>query len=118
MKDIFADLVDNTPVCRTVTYNGRSKEFKFRRLTSGERMTMNRSLKYKAVGKGEFTTEAGLADLYIRNMLLLQYSLVDSNGKNVFKNVEEVQELEAGLFDALYKEAEDVNKEEAVEGKY
>ena len=117
MKDIFVDLVDTTPIARTITYNNKSKEFNFRKLTSGERMTMNRSLKYKTVGKGEFTTEAGLDDLYMRNMLLLQFSLVDSSGKNIFKNISEVQQIEAGLFDVLYKEAEDVNKEENVEGK-
>lgn len=116
-KDYFADLIDTSPICRTITYNGKRRDFYFRRLNSGERFNLSKNLKYKPTDKGDYTTEIDLGDWYQRKMTLLHFSLVDESGKRVFKNTSDVQELEAGLFELLYKEAEDVNKEDTNEGK-
>ncbi len=116
-KDFFADLTDDAPVLRKVTYKGKSKDVYYRKITAGERLTINKNIRARSVGKEAVNTEISLEDLYLRNMMLLQCSAVEENGSRIFKKISEVQELEAGLFDALYKEAEEINKEDANEGK-
>lgn len=117
MSKYFEDLVSNEPVERTVEHDGKSKTVWFRKINAGERLKLARGQRVTLGDQNTSKTEIDIGDLTTRQHMLVQFSVVDENGKNVFQNVTDVQKLPNQLVDKLYQFAEDVNREELPAGK-
>lgn len=96
----YEHLYQNTPIEKTLEYNGHSETVYFRHLTAGEQIELKRGNK-GTVHEGKATFELDWGDVDARNKLMLYFSNCDANGKRVFKNRNEVDALPGPLFAKL-----------------
>lgn len=116
----YADL--QTPVIgREITYNGQTKTVWFKRITGGERLKLNRGQMMTASGGGGERSQASmqmdLGDVTERKLMLIAFSNCDEDGNKIFRNAEQVRDLEDPLIEALHKHAAEINNEDGDEGK-
>lgn len=106
----YEHLVSNTPISRDLNYRGKTEKVYFRTLTAGERIQLKKGQK-GSVKAGESTFEVDLADMDIRNHLLLSFANCFEDGRPVFKNAKQVGDLPEDLIAELLKLCEDALKE-------
>lgn len=105
----FDELTEgDVPVARTVTYRGKEKQVWFRRITGAERLALTKGQMLK-VGDGKGSTELDLGMMNANRHLLVRFSCVTEEGKQVFNGLPEVQKLPAALVDELANHAQSVN---------
>lgn len=96
----YENLINNSPTPATLRYQGNEETVYFRRLTAGEHMRTQKGTK-GTVKQGESSFELDLGDVAARNHLILSFSNVDKDGKQVFRNVAEVDKLPHDFVEAL-----------------
>lgn len=96
----YEHLIQNGPTEATLRYKGKEETVFFRRLTAGESMRVKRGQK-GTMKAGESSFEVDFGDLDARNHLILSFSNVTADGKQVFRNEGEVAKLPDDLVEAL-----------------
>jgi alpha-D-ribose 1-methylphosphonate 5-triphosphate synthase subunit PhnI len=100
---------------KTLHYRGTESDVFFRELTAGEALDLARSVRaVKSSKSGELEYDFG-ANLE-NSQRLLQMTLVDEDGKNVYRNAEQLRKEPAKKIAKLIALANEVVKEEEPEG--
>lgn len=93
---------------KELDYKGQKKTVYFKRLTAGERINLSRGQKMLVGNKSkEHGVEVDLGEFLERTHRYLLMCNVDSEGKRIFKKIEEVQALPEDLVSALQKLADE-----------
>lgn len=117
----YADL--QSPVIeREINYNGQTRPVYFKRITGGDRLKLNRGQTMTATGGGggersQASMSMDMGDITERKLMLVAFSNCDEEGNKIFRNAEQVRDLEDQLIELLHKHAEEVNREDTNEGK-
>lgn len=113
MGDFLSDLLqEDGPVIRPVTFNGKTGDVHFRRLSAGQKADLLKGQKVHAVSGKSSTFEIDLGENANSKALLVLYSVVKADGSQYFKSQKEVKAIDAGKLEALYAVASDVNSDE------
>jgi hypothetical protein len=117
-NNYFADLLEaEQPQSRTISRDGKEQTVYFRRITAAERVKLLRGQRVHVGGENKNTMDLDIGDLAMNRHLLVLYSTVKEDGKQVFRNIEAVQALPDWLVSQLAKFADEVNKDEDEAGK-
>lgn len=112
MSDLQDFLQDDGVVVRSVSFNGKTVDAHFRRISAGEKANLLKGQRVQAAsGKGS-TFEIDLGENAQSKAWLVLYSVVNADGSKFFKKLADVQAIDAGKFEALYQVASDVNKDD------
>lgn len=118
MTDFFADLLDNeAPIAREITRGDKIKVVHFRRLTAGERMKLVSGQRMTFGDGKRGTMEMDLGDVSKNRHQLVAFCVVTEEGRQVFKDVREVQSQPEWLVTQLAEIADEINKDDEPAGK-
>lgn len=116
IDEFFADVESEVPEERSFTIGGKSKTVWVRQLSQGERIRINKGIKFHFAGKAgapggtTTTSDTDLGESGERDALLVQFSICRSaDGTRMFDNLEQVKKRKGPVFDALLKIASDYN---------
>lgn len=114
MNGFFDDFQSRGLVKRELTFRGQTRDVWFREMTVGERLSIQRGLKFKQTG-GTSEMELDYGDQQARVLQSLVFRLCkDEDGTPVWKNFAafERERFEPGLIKALIDLMNDVNREQ------
>lgn len=115
MSDFLSDLLaENGVVTRIVKFNGKEGEVYFRRISAGQKAELLKGQRVQAVAGQQSTFEIDLGENANSKALMVLYAVVNQDGTQRFKKLEQVKAMDAGVLDALYREANDVNTDDFV----
>lgn len=101
---------------KELKYRGKTETVYFRELTGGEALKLSEGTSYR----GNATSGEVEVNVYANvkaGQMLVQMTLVTSDGKQVYANLKQLQEEPASKIAALRKLAQEVNKEESDDGE-
>lgn len=102
------------PVERTVRWGGQEQIGYFRRISAGERMQLVQGQKVTATnGQAEIEIDLGAQENTKHRMVF--FACCKQDGSRLFDKVKDVAALDGSLVNALFKIAQDVNKDESEE---
>lgn len=101
-------------ITRTITINGTTETIHFRELTGGDQLLLMKGQKYR--GGGDKGVEIDLGDQLERTYRMIQLTLVDADGNNVYKSLDDLKKETAKRLKALVREARKVHEDEEEEG--
>jgi hypothetical protein len=90
----------NAPIAKEVSYNGRTETVYFKKLTTGQRMALQKGQRGE-VQDGKLTYELSFDEITAMNHQKVYFSNCNENGKRIFNSAKEVAELEDGFFEVL-----------------
>lgn len=113
MSDFLSEILkDDGVVTKQLTFNGKTGDVYFRRISAGEKASLLKGQKVQAEAGKASTFEVDLGENANTKALLVFYSVVNVDGTKRFKKLSEVQGIEAGKFEVLYDAAREVNKDD------
>lgn len=116
MSDFLKDLLtDDGVVTRQVTFNGKTGDVHFRRISIGQKADLLKGQRVQAVSGQKSTFEIDLAENVNSKAMLVLYSVANPDGSQYFKKLADVKAIDAGKLEALYAVASDVNRDEFAE---
>lgn len=105
----FDDLYDSSVVTRPLTVKGKTVDTHWKELTAGQRLELLKGQVIKTDGDGVRSVEVVLSESAERQQRLVQMTLVDGEGKQVYKSLKELQAEPSWLVDELVKIAQEVH---------
>lgn len=107
---------ENEAIERTLTIGEESETVFFRHLTAAERQKLVNGQKV-LTKEGQTEVEIELGSNERTRQQMVYYCVVNADGSQYFKNTNQVAELPMFLVSALWKLANEINKEEEDPGK-
>lgn len=125
IDEFFADVESDVAVEESFEINGKTKTVWVRQIDAGERLQLNRGIKFTFAGKAgdpkatTTTSETDLGESGERDAKLIMFAICkDASGTRMFDNVMQVKKRKGKVFDALLEIASrHNNKTEGEAGK-
>jgi len=105
----------NNLIEKTFTYRGESRTVFFRELTAGEQLKLSQGYK-STLRDGATETTLDFHTEGERAHRLLQMTLVDANGRNVYTNIGKLQEEPVSKINKLVELAREASRQFTEEG--
>lgn len=116
MSDFLSDLLkDDGVVTRPVTFNGKTGDVHFRRISARQKADLLKGQHVQAVSGQKSTFDIDLSENARSKALLVLYSVANPDGSQFFKKLADAEGIDAGKLEALYMVASDVNRDEFIE---
>jgi hypothetical protein len=112
MSDILSRLTaEDAPEAREVTIGGETFTVYFRRITAGQRLQLLKGMKIANTPGQKSSFEIDLGENERQRHLLVHFSVCDEQGRRLFRDVRDVQNMQGDRVSRLADIAQEVNRE-------